>query len=63
MKPCYWAIAYNWPLGLNCDVITTPLKLYYAITKYPLRLNITEYPALSIAINVTPFVDTVIWLI
>lgn len=58
-KPCYCAIANNYPSGLNCAAITTPLKLNSAITKYPLRLKITAYPALSTAINTTPFGDII----
>jgi len=56
-------MANSSPSGLNCAVITTPLKLNSAIVKYPLRLKITAYPALSIAIKTTPLGEMTKWAI
>lgn len=63
INPCYCAIANNYPLGLNWAVITTALKLNYDMINEPFKLNITENPALSMAISTTPFGDRIIWLI
>ncbi len=60
MNPCYCAMANSSPFGLNCAVSTTALKLNYAITNEPLRLKMTEYPALSIAMSMTPLGEVMI---